>query len=272
MLTVDDVIFIHGRIAAARESQSVSATQTPNVSVKSRHLLESAIGRQSAGAGDRLFYPTPQLNAASLMFGLAKNHPFHDGNKRTAVVSMLNHLDRNRLTICDVRWQDLESVVLDLVLGTLPSWPALRHAAPKSNDRNERNLLALGEWIRQNSRPVERRERLMTYDDLEPILRRYGYEFGNPHKNSIPICRVFEENYSTIFGRAKSRIARTHILTIPYPGGKRTVDRNLIRSIRRACHLTDEHGVDSSVFYDERERVDAIINAHRTLLRSLERK
>ncbi|MBS0558051.1 MAG: type II toxin-antitoxin system death-on-curing family toxin [Proteobacteria bacterium] len=55
--------------------------------VRDANLLESALGRpqQLYAYGD----PRPDLAdlAASLAFGLARNHPFVDGNKRTAAVS-----------------------------------------------------------------------------------------------------------------------------------------------------------------------------------------
>lgn len=54
--------------------------------VRDDKLLESALARprQLHAYGD----PTPDLAdlAASLAFGLARNHPFVDGNKRTAAV------------------------------------------------------------------------------------------------------------------------------------------------------------------------------------------
>jgi death-on-curing protein len=55
--------------------------------VRDEKLLESALARarQLFAYGD----PTPDLAdlAASLAFGLARNHPFVDGNKRTAAVA-----------------------------------------------------------------------------------------------------------------------------------------------------------------------------------------
>jgi death-on-curing protein len=57
------------------------------VGVRDDNLLDSALARpqQSHACGD----PPPDLAdlAASLAFGLARNHPFVDGNKRTAAVA-----------------------------------------------------------------------------------------------------------------------------------------------------------------------------------------
>src|SRR5690606_12968825 len=55
--------------------------------IRDENLLDSALARpqQLSAYGD----PPPDLAdlAASLAFGLARNHPFLDGNKRTAAVA-----------------------------------------------------------------------------------------------------------------------------------------------------------------------------------------
>ncbi|TXH04455.1 MAG: type II toxin-antitoxin system death-on-curing family toxin [Nevskiaceae bacterium] len=63
--------------------------------VRDEGLLKSALARpqQLFAYGD----PPPDLAdlAASLAFGIAKNHPFVDGNKRSAVVSCETFIELN---------------------------------------------------------------------------------------------------------------------------------------------------------------------------------
>ena len=63
--------------------------------VRDENLLESALARpqQLYAYGD----PLPDLAdlAATLAFGLARNHPFVDGNKRTAAVACETLIDLN---------------------------------------------------------------------------------------------------------------------------------------------------------------------------------
>jgi len=59
-------------------------------------LLASAVARQESGYGNTLKYHEPIINAATLLYGICNDHPFHNGNKRTALVCALAHLDRNR--------------------------------------------------------------------------------------------------------------------------------------------------------------------------------
>jgi death-on-curing protein len=58
-------------------------------------LLESAIEAPFIVFGGFSNYPTPQSKAARLAFGLVKNHPFIDGNKRIGVLAMSAFLDLN---------------------------------------------------------------------------------------------------------------------------------------------------------------------------------
>jgi death on curing protein len=94
-------------------------------------LLESALARPLNLAA----YGSPDLAAlaAALGYGLARNHPFVDGNKRTAFVAVETFLALNGL---DLTAGDAECVVamLDLAAGDLP----------------EEGFAA---WLRDNLRP-----------------------------------------------------------------------------------------------------------------------
>ncbi|MEY2472964.1 MAG: death on curing protein [Actinomycetota bacterium] len=58
-------------------------------------LLDSAIGRPQASFAGEEFYVTPAAKAATLLFGIARNHAFIDGNKRVAVLATLQFLNKN---------------------------------------------------------------------------------------------------------------------------------------------------------------------------------
>jgi death-on-curing protein len=73
-------------------------------------LLESAIARQQTGARHVLKYDTLYSNAATLTFGLCCNHPFHNGNKRTALISMIAHLEKNGHTLFGTKHSELYSM------------------------------------------------------------------------------------------------------------------------------------------------------------------
>ena len=84
--------------------------------VRDDGLLESAMARPQNLAA----YGTPDAAAlaASYAFGLARNHPFIDGNKRTALVVSELFLLKNRLSL---KAEDAETlaIFLDLAAGEL---------------------------------------------------------------------------------------------------------------------------------------------------------
>ncbi|SPK71025.1 conserved protein of unknown function [Cupriavidus taiwanensis] len=94
-ISSEEVLSIHEQLAFDMAS---SGDAISPAGVKSEGLLHSAVGRQTTGFGDKLKYSTVEANAATLCYGICCNHPFHNGNKRTALVSMLSHLDRNDRT------------------------------------------------------------------------------------------------------------------------------------------------------------------------------
>lgn len=106
--------------------------------VRDEGLLDSALARphQLHAYGD----PPPDLAAlaASLAFGLARNHPFVDGNKRTAAVACETFLMLNGMVL-DVDDLTLYPVFIALADASLPegdfaTWlrPHLRFAGGHS--------------------------------------------------------------------------------------------------------------------------------------------
>lgn len=67
--------------------------------VRDSNLIESAYYSAFQGFGDNEFYQTPEEKAARLGFGLAVNHGFVDGNKRTGLAVLLLYLDVNGLIL-----------------------------------------------------------------------------------------------------------------------------------------------------------------------------
>jgi death-on-curing protein len=99
-------------------------------SLRDRGLFESALARPQNLAA----YGNPDVSAlaASYAFGLAKNHPFVDGNKRTAFVALELFLDLNGF---ELTANDVQCVLVTLSVA--------------SGAFSEDDLV---EWIRKNSR------------------------------------------------------------------------------------------------------------------------
>jgi len=91
-LTESEVLAIHFALVEffARESDPI----TPS-GPRDKNLLASALLRPRTSIGEHEKYRTVPQKAAALFHSLVKNHPFHNGNKRTALVGTLAFLDRN---------------------------------------------------------------------------------------------------------------------------------------------------------------------------------
>ena len=59
------------------------------------NLVHSACMRPTTGIGDQDKYVSEYDKAAALFHSLTQNHAFHNGNKRTALVTLLATLYRN---------------------------------------------------------------------------------------------------------------------------------------------------------------------------------
>jgi death on curing protein len=67
--------------------------------LRDRGLLESAIAQPMASFGGEFLHQDIFEMAAALHFSLVSNHPFVDGNKRTALMALLTFLDLNGYSI-----------------------------------------------------------------------------------------------------------------------------------------------------------------------------
>lgn len=89
-LTPQQVLFIHARLIATTGGEH---------GVRDVGLLASAMARPQATFDGADLYPDLFEKAAALMASLALNHPFVDGNKRTAIAAAALFLRQNGLRL-----------------------------------------------------------------------------------------------------------------------------------------------------------------------------
>ena len=82
-------------------------------------LADSAVARPRAGSAGEEFYPTVEAKAASLLFGLARNHAFIDGNKRVALLTTLQFLNTNGYDLDLSPVEDAYKTVVQVASGNL---------------------------------------------------------------------------------------------------------------------------------------------------------
>ena len=79
-------------------------------------LLESAVNAPFQTFAGRALYPGIYRKAAQLAFGIIRNHPFIDGNKRTGAHSMLVFLELNGVTL-QYEQEELIDIILSVASG-----------------------------------------------------------------------------------------------------------------------------------------------------------
>lgn len=86
--------------------------------VRDEGLLESALAQPQATFGGELLHPTIAAQAAAYLYHIAMNHPFIDGNKRSAfaVTDTFLRLNGFSLNLTDDRVYDL---VMQVVQGMM---------------------------------------------------------------------------------------------------------------------------------------------------------
>lgn len=264
-LSAEDVLQIH-EILVADFLHSGDPISPPGV--RSLALLQSAVGRQTTGIGAVLKYPDPMENAATLLYGLCNDHPFHNGNKRTALVAALVHLDRNKFTLYGTSQRELYDLMLKVASHTITGQPDRRASNPKQYDSDE-EVERLGKWLRERAARIRKGERQITYREMRRILHRFGYQLINPKKNSIDVVKSVEEEKGLL--RRRTVIVQKHVGNIGWPGEHTEMSIGSIKNVRKLCRLCEEDGIDSDAFYNDTAIIDAFVNRYRSVLRRLAR-
>jgi death on curing protein len=105
-LTVEAVKAIHREVLAAHGGAA---------DIRDETLLESAVAAPQATMMGQPLISDPIEIAAAYLFYICRNHPFVDGNKRTALAACLVFLHANQLSlIARLPVADWEKLMLDV--------------------------------------------------------------------------------------------------------------------------------------------------------------
>jgi len=105
-LTVEAVKAIHREVLAAHGGAA---------GIRDETLLESAVAAPQATMMGQPLISDPIEIAAAYLFYICRNHPFVDGNKRTALAACLVFLEANQLSaIAKLPVEEWEKLILDV--------------------------------------------------------------------------------------------------------------------------------------------------------------
>lgn len=109
ILTKEQILMLHSQLIDAFGGAS---------DLRDDALLDSAISSPFQTYGGEALYPTILDKASRLCFGLVKNHPFVDGNKRIGAHAMLVFLAINGIML-EYTDDELISLILSVAAGKL---------------------------------------------------------------------------------------------------------------------------------------------------------
>jgi death-on-curing family protein len=225
--------------------------------VRDKNLLASAVFRQHTSLGSESKYKSVEMAAAALLHSIVHDHPFHNGNKRTGLVSMIVLLAENGLALtCDEKtlFKFIIRVAQHQVVPR--DWPQLA----------DREVMWIAEWIYDNSRGVEKGERPIQWRKLKQVLASFGCRCEVSVGSKMNIFRQVPGK--RVLGLRTVRPLRTQV---KYADDGRDAMKHTIHQIRKDLELDDEHGVDSANFYGDAPALDDFIVKYRGTLKRLAR-
>lgn len=133
-LTAEQVLFLHARLITETGGSH---------GVRDLGLLQSAIARPQASYEGVDLYPDLCTKAAALLDSLVRNHPFVDGNKRTAITAAALFLRFNGRGLTasndEVAAFTLAAAVGEITLSDITAWlcePSVSANAAEESDEN----------------------------------------------------------------------------------------------------------------------------------------
>ena len=108
-LSKEQVLLMHERLIEATGG---------SIGIRDEGMLDSALSNPFQSFAGEELYPSVQAKAARLCYGLVKNHPMVDGNKRIGAHVMLVFLMLNGYELSYTQ-QELSQTILDLASGSL---------------------------------------------------------------------------------------------------------------------------------------------------------
>lgn len=187
---------------------------------KDLHLLESACARPFATFNGKDLYPSDYEKGAVIFHGIISSHCFHNGNKRTALLSALYYLGENNIWVDNCDNDEMFEFTR-------------RIAAHEIAEERSNEVGVIVEWLERHSRRIVKSDKNLSYNDLRETLGRFGFTLSE-RKNKYDVSKG-GQYFLSILKKGKQ--------------GKEEYDSVYMADLRKRLCLTVEYGVDSGRFY-----------------------
>jgi death-on-curing protein len=260
-LSADDVLKAHFLIA---NHFYLKGSGLGGIGARDLGLLQSAIYRQATQFGGVAKWDSLFDIVATLFFGLIKNHPFYDANKRTAFLSALFQLYRHGYCP-SVPEKEFEDFTVEIADGKLSNYARFNEMKKKGEADPEVHFIA--RYLRAKTRQIDTKDYSITFRDLQRIMNGFGYFLENPSGNRIDVVRYEERRSYVLFGSKRAHAVR--LGKIGFPGWSTQVPKATLKDIRLLTGLTAERGYDSASFFRGLDPMQSLIVSYNEPLQRL---
>ncbi len=152
-------------------------------------LLESAIARPFQTVAGTDAYPSPFEKAGALFHSLINNHPFHNGNKRTALISAAVYLASCGYWLEECSDDEMFSFTLDVTTHSI------------SRQRIS-EVKVISSWLQRNSIKHPLCDSLTSHTGVDCVLKDEQHLMAEGHLGiSYSVSEIIE--FRRIFNSAK---------------------------------------------------------------------
>ncbi|MCR9158696.1 MAG: type II toxin-antitoxin system death-on-curing family toxin [Rhodobacteraceae bacterium] len=236
------------------------------VGIKEQASFVSTVERQFTGYGGHIVYETDYEQIATLCFGIIKNHPFYDGNKRTAFLCALLQLHKmgRLITVPESEFEDLMVSIAD---DSVKKKAAVKELEKKRIGNSV--IKYLGRYLEKNSRKRARLNKTIKFRQLRQLVEANGFEFRNANRGTIDLVSIEERRKPRFFFRDTIERQELVLATIAYHGEGVDCPDNTVKLVRERCGLTDQDGFDGEVLLRDAQPTFQLINSYRSALQRL---
>ena len=265
LLGITDILNIHFCVVDFFLDSDNSERSIGNIGPIDKELLSSAVSRQIGGYPGYPEWETDYEKCATLFYGLVKNHPFHDYNKRTALLTALYYLAKLGREP-SASHKELEIITLIIASNEIRN----RKAFKPYSKFEDGEIRFLAQYFQKNTRAIEKKCYAMTYNELNKLLNGFGLALNNPQGDAIEVTRI--EKRPTLFGLRRKGHRHTRVGVVRFAGWTREVAEDEMVHLREVTGLTAEDGLDSQLACEGDPPLSSLINEYHDTLQRIAKK
>lgn len=242
VITVEDVIKAHYFVCDYFESETGVQSL---YGIRDYNLLVSAISRQNICFAGKEKYKMPVEKCATFFYGLVKNHAFHDGNKRTALLATLyfltkigRHPTKNQ--------KEFEELTIRIAANKLNSYSQWERFNGEEDAEIKFIVWKLSKLTEKNDYKIHS----MTYRELDTQLHVYGFYLEQVGTQEVNLCW----DKTGFFGKKKKEV----LYQVGFKGWKKQVGTKSLICILKI--VAEKKQIDYSTFYKGGEPLYELID------------